>query len=216
MNDDLATRRSGNFCASENHRLMAGWDKQRLSRDYPEFEELYRAMKTLDKKPLVRDIKNSVCCDISGELINRTWQIIQDEIPPAGLVTYAREVANNGFYSRDPSLDFSTPHIRNGNEREEECMAKLSEKTGIDFVNTGDDQMHICIDGVGCTPDALVFDDLDLVVTGAEAKCKSPLIHTCNMLIKNNADLCKNAFDHFTQIQTSMLLTGADYWYFAN
>jgi hypothetical protein len=36
------------------------------------------------------------------------------------------------------------------------------------------------------------------------------------MLIKDNADLMRDAFDHFVQVQTAMLVTGVDKWYFAN
>lgn len=216
LSAELTSKRAGNFCASQNHRLMAGWDTEPTSRDYQEFEELHRAMQGMKIKPLLRHLKSIVSCDLSGELINKTWKIIQEEKLPLGLITYAQEKAVEQLFDHDPSLNFSTPHTRNGVERESECIAILSEKTGIDFANTGDDQMHLCVDGVGCTPDAIAFNDLSLIGTGAEAKCKSPLEHTKNMLIRNNQDLLTNAFDHFTQIQTTMLVTDTDHWHFAN
>lgn len=216
LSENILLARTGNFTASENHRLMAGWDKPAPSRDYEEFEELYSLMKNMDKKPLVGTVKECVGCKVTGDLLNKTWAVIQHKKPPQGLITYAEEKAIEEFFSPDPSLNFSTAHTRNGEEREGECMRLLSESTGLNFVNTEDDQVHIHADGAGVTPDGLVKDDLDLVETGAEVKCKSPLEHAKNMMIKNNADLMRDAFDHFVQIQTAMLVTGAEYWYFAN
>ena len=216
LSEKILLARAGNFTASENHRLMSGWDKESPDRDYPEFEILYSAIKTIGSKPLVGNLKNIVDCSVTGALIEQTWKIIQSEKPPAGLVTYAQEKAIEEFFDPDPSLNFSTVHTRNGEEREAECMAILAERTGLKFVNIGDDQAHIHVDGVGCTPDGIVLDALDLVDTGAEVKCKSPLEHAKNLLINNNDDLRINAFDHFVQIQTCMLVTDADRWYFAN
>jgi hypothetical protein len=216
LSEKILLDRAGNFTASENHRLMAGWDSPVPSRDYEEFHELHNVLKHFDKKPLVGEIKESVECKVTGVLLNKTWAIIQGEKMPQGLITYAEEKAIEEFFEPDPSLNFSTAHTRNGEEREGECMRLLAEATGLVFVNLDDDQVHIHADGVGVTPDGLVIDDLDLVGTGAEAKCKSPLEHAKNMLIKDNADLMRDAFDHFVQIQTAMLVTGASKWYFAN
>lgn len=216
LSNDLLLKRAGNFTASENHRLMAGWQEKKTPREFDEFKHIYRAIRHLDKKPLVGDVKNKVKCNVSGDLINLTWKIIQEERPPQGLVTYAQEKAIEEFFHPDPSLNFSTQHTRNGEEREHECMAMLSEKTGIEFVHTGGDQIHIHADEVGCTPDGLKLDELDLVETGAEAKCKSALVHAQNMMVKNNNDMKSNIFDAFVQVQTAMLVTGADHWYFAN
>ena len=216
LSEKILLDRVGNFTASENHRLMAGWDKPAPARDYEEFEELYSLMNTMDSKPLVSFVKESASCKVTSDLLNKTWSVIQSEKPPQGLITYAEEKAIEEFFAPDPSLNFSTVHTANGEERESECMRLLAEATGLDFVNLDDDQVHIHADGVGVTPDGLVIDDLDLVETGAEVKCKSPLVHAKNMLIKDNADLMRDAFDHFVQIQTAMLVTGASKWYFAN
>ena len=216
LSDKMLIARCGNFTASANHRLMAGWDKAAPDTSFPEFDQLYTVIKELDSKPLVGDIKNLFEFSVSGEMISKTWKAIQYEKPSQGLITYAEEKAIESFFYPDPSLNFSTVHTRNGEEREVECMALLSSATGLDFVNIGDDQVHIHSDEVGCTPDGIVLDDLDLVAIGAEVKCKSPLEHAKNILISNGEELKKNAFDHFVQVQTAMLVTGATQWYFAS
>ena len=218
LSEQLLIDRAGNFTASENHKLMAGWDKLKPSRDFDGFNSIYRVMRKLDKKPTVGDIKNLVddSCKVTGKLINDTWAVIQSEKPPVGLVTYAEEKAIEEMFTPDTSLIFSTQHTRNGEERELDCMELLSDETGINFVNTGEKQVHIHARGIGCTPDGIALDELDLVSTGAEVKCKSALHHARNLLINNNEDLRNDAFEHFVQIQTAMLVTGAKNWYFAN
>ena len=216
LSEETLINRAGNFTASQNFRLMAGWDAPQLNRDFDGFNEMYAVMSGLDKKPLISEMKGFVDMKVTGKLINDTWAIILSEKPSAGLITYAQEKAIEELFDPDPSLNFSTVHTRNGEERELTCMELLSDETELNFVRTGDNQSHIHIDQVGCTPDGVVLDELDLVVTGAEVKCKSPLEHARNLLINNNEDMKKNAFDHYVQIQTSMLVTGTDYWYFAN
>ena len=216
LSEEMLIKRTGNFTASQNFRLMAGWDTPQLNRDFDGFNEMYAAIKGLDKKPLVGEIKGLVEVKVTGKLINDTWAIIQSEKPSAGLVTYAQEKAIEELFDPDPSLNFSTVHTRNGEEREVACMELLADETGVNFIHTGENQVHIHADQVGCTPDGVATDELDLIYTGAEVKCKSPLEHAKNLLINNNEDLKKNAFEHFVQIQTSMLVTGAEYWYFAN
>ena len=213
LSEKLTEDRGGNFTASENHRLMAGWDKPA-----PEIGDvnIYSAIKEMGRKPLVGGLKEILDCEVTGALINQAWAAIQYEKPPQGLITYAEEKAIESFYSFDPSLNFSTVHTINGEEREVECMELLAKATGLKFINIGDEQVHISANGVGATPDGVVIDDLDLVETGAEVKCKSPLEHAKNMMIRNNDDLKNQAFDHFVQIQTCMLVTGASHWYFAN
>lgn len=222
LSEEMLLARAGNFTASENHRLMAGWDEPEQDRSFAGFEEAYKVMKPLyetgERKFLVRDMDDLIdfSVEVNGELIKKTLAVIKSEIPPTGLVTYAEEKAMETLFDFDPSLNFSTAHTRNGEERELECMEKLSEATGLAFLHTGDDQVHIHANEVGCTPDGVIFDELDLVQTGAEVKCKSPLIHAKNLLINTNQDLMDGAFDHFVQIQTAMSVTGTDYWYFAN
>ncbi|WP_341232415.1 YqaJ viral recombinase family protein [uncultured Methylophaga sp.] len=220
LSEEMLLERAGNFTASENFRLMAGWDAPDVDRDFMWFNDVYNVLKPLyesgERKFLVGDLDGKFVFKLSGELIQKTLNVIKSEIPPTGLVTYAEEKAMETLFDFDPSLNFSTAHTRNGEERELECMEKLSEATGLEFLHTGDNQVHIHANEVGCTPDGVIFDELDLVQTGAEVKCKSPLIHAKNLLINTNQDLMKAAFDHFVQVQTAMLVTGTDYWYFAN
>jgi hypothetical protein len=216
LSEKILLDRTGNFTASENHRLMAGWDKPAPSSDFYDFRELHDCIKHFNKKPLARDIKEAVDCTVTGDLINRTWAVIQHEKPPTGLITYAEEKAIEEFFNPDPSLNFSTVHTLNGEEREIECMERLSKRTGIEFINTGENQIHVHADGVGVTPDGIAIDDIDLIRCGAEAKCKSPRVHAQNMLIKTNSDMVEHAFEAFVQVHTGMLVTSLDHWYFSN
>jgi hypothetical protein len=163
----------------------------------------------------VRDLKERGIV-ANGKQIDEAWKWVQWFEPPAGLVTYAEEKAIESLFEPDPSLNWSTVHTRNGEEREPECMEMLADATGIEFVHTGDDQIHISEGDVGCTPDGLVFDDMDLVHTGAEAKCKSAPAHAKNILIETAEQMKAEAFDHYCQVQTQMMVTAADHWYFAN
>ena len=220
LSEQLLLDRAGNFSSSENHKLMAGWDDTPISRDFDEFAELYPVLNKSflagDKKPLIKDLESVTGVKFKGASVNQTWSIIRSEQPAQGLVTYAEEKAAEVLSKPDPSLTFSTVHTRNGEEREAECMRQLAKATGLNFVQTGEHQSHIHAHEVGCTPDGIVLDDIDLTKTGGEAKCKSIAIHLKNLLINNNDDLKENAFDHFVQIQTAMLVTSAQYWYFAN
>lgn len=220
LSEEMLLARAGNFTASENHRLMAGWDIPEPDRDFKGFKEVYAVIKPLfdagDRKFLVGDLADKFKFKLTGEIIQKTLAVIKAEIPPTGLVTYAEEKAMEMLFDIDPSLNFSTIHTQNGEERELDCMLKLSEVVGREFMHTGDDQIHVHSDEVGCTPDGVLFDEIDLIETGAEVKCKSPLIHAKNLLIDSNQDLMEAAFDHFVQVQTAMLVTGADHWYFAN
>jgi hypothetical protein len=217
---DMLLARAGNFTGSQNHRLMAGWSKPKPKLNI--FEGalvVYAAIKELQangEKILVGTINAHTGLKFNGAQIKSVQDIIKAEKVPQGLITYAQEKALEELFNVDPSLNFSTVHTRNGEEREIECMEILSEKTGIDFINTGENQAHIHVNGVGCTPDGIAIDDIDMIHTGAEVKCKSPLEHAHSLFINNTNDLKEQAFDHFVQCQTGMLVTGSDHWYFAN
>jgi hypothetical protein len=220
LSDSIIQDRAGNFTASEAHRLMAGWDAQKPKVDialFPNglFDDMAELMAEATTKPLVRDF-TAYGCKVTREMINQVWAWLKHYEPPAGLVTYAEEKAIESLFDQDPSLNWSTVHTRNGEEREPECMEMLADATGIDFAHTGDDQIHLSVGDVGCTPDGIVFDDFDLVHTGAEAKCKSAAAHAKNILIDTAEQMKAEAFDHYCQIQTQMMVTGADHWYFAN
>ena len=220
LSEQILIDRAGNFSSSENHKLMAGWDNAPLDRNFDSFSDLFNPLYSMvingKPKPLVSAMNEMLGYKVTGNDINQTWQIIKSEQPTQGLMTYAEEKAAEELSTPDPSLVWSTVHTRNGEEREEECMRLLAKATGLNFVQTGENQAHIHANGVGCTPDGIVLDDIDLTKTGGEAKCKSIAIHLKNLLINNNEDLKESAFDHFVQIQTAMLVTGAEYWYFAN
>lgn len=220
LNEGLINARRGIFTASENHRLMANWDAPVPSRDFDEFEIMYENIKPLYnqgvRKFLVGELKDNFDFKLSTDLINKTLAVIKSEKPTDGLVTYAQEKAIETFFDSDPSLIFSTVHTRNGEEREPECMRLLADATGLKFENIGEDQQHIISGYAGCTPDGIVMNDLDMIETGAEVKCKTPLEHAKNLLINKQEELLNHSIQHYTQVQTQMLVTDTDHWYFAN
>lgn len=216
---ELALERAGNFTASENHRLMAGWDTPEADRDFEGFESMYPVMK-LDyddgcRKFLVRDYKDLVTVKVSTEMISKTLAVIKGEAPPTGLVSYAQEKAVEEISEPDPSLYFETAHTENGNARELDAVAIFQQKTGITLHHTGENQIHIQSDGVGCTPDGVIIGAADMVDGGCEIKCKSPKHHAALLEVTDNESLKAAAFDHYVQIQTSIFVTGSDSWYFA-
>ena len=212
LSDELLISRSGKFTASENHRLMAGWDKPELP--VPYLIDEIDFFKDFSKKPLVQELIEILNYPVTGAQINEMWQWLQSQNPPQGLITYAQEKAMEELFYQDPSLNFSTIHTRNGNERELECVKRLAFETDLDFVNIGDEQKHISIDCVGGTPDGIVHEN-NKILTGCEVKCKSPLEHAKLLLLENSDDLKNEAFDHFVQVQTHMLVTNTEHWYFA-
>lgn len=220
LSEEMQIARIGNFTASENHRLMAGWDKPAAKNiaDFPELQSLYKVIKPLylegERNFLVGDLKEHAD-NVTGPNINEVKRILASEEPPTGLVTYAHEKAEEELYNLDPSLgNWSTVHTRNGEERELECMELLQDELNVKFDCIGDDQAHIQNNRVGVTPDGVKNDELGLIEWGVEGKCKSPHEHTNLLLISNNEDLKRDAFDHFVQCQTGMLVTNAKYWLF--
>jgi len=214
LSEKILIERSGNFTSSENHRLMAGWDIPKPKE--PTLICLEDEFKKMDKKPLVGFVKSEFEVDATGADVNELWAWVRWHDTPQGLITYAEEKAMETLFYQDPSLYFETVHTRNGNERELEAIEMLESATGLKFENTGKKQAHISVDEVGATPDGVVLGDDFSIVTGAEVKCKSPLVHAKNLLINNNDDLKRDAFEHYVQIQTQMLVTDTDHWHFAN
>jgi len=214
LTPELIEARRGNITASKAHAMMAGWDKPRPVDIFP--AAIYEWIAEAKRKPLVKEIKDVLECDVSGASINAAWAAYQFDKPSQGLLTYAEELACDELFEADPLVwDGSTVHMDIGNEREIEAMEKLIEATGLPFDKIGDDQIHVSVDGIGATPDGIVYDDLDLIVTGAEVKCRSPLHHARQLLITDNASLREHDPERYCQIQVQMYVTGADEWYSA-
>jgi len=60
-----------------------------------------------------------------------------------------------------------------------------------------------------------LLDEIDMPKSGCEVKCKSPVEHARLMMVNNNSDLLEIESAIYWQIQTQMLVTETDYWYFA-
>jgi len=211
LSEEIIEQRRGNITASEAHSIMTGWDTPRPTAEFP--TEIYDWIDNEKRKPKVGEIKPFMECDVNGKLIDAAWTAYQFDKPPQGLLTYAEQLACDELFENDPSLNFTTSHTENGNQREYDAMIRLSEATGLDFVKTGEDQIHLSENGIGATPDGIVYDDLDLIETGAEAKCRSPLHHARQLFINDNDSLIEHDFSRFCQIQVACLVTGADHWY---
>lgn len=213
LTPDLIEARKGNITASPAHRMMAGWDTPRPAGDFS--PELYDWI-AKHGKPKVGDVKDVLDCEVSGALINAAYAAVKFDQPTQGLLTYAEELACEELFEHDPMTDVSTRGMEFGNEREPEAVERLIEVTGLPFVNTGDDQVHISVGGIGCTPDGLVKDDLDLIATGAEIKCRTPLHHARQLFITDNDSLLEHDFDRFCQMQVSMSVCSCSTWYCAS
>lgn len=211
LTPELIEQRRGSITASAVHRMMAGWDTPKPTDAFE--TELYDWMARHDKKPLVGDVKGVLGCTVNGEEIKAAWKAYQFDKPSQGLITYAEELASDELFEHDPMTDVQTKAMEYGNEREPEAALKLIERTGLAFVKTGDDQMHIAVDGIGCTPDGIVYDDLDLIVAGAEIKCRTPHKHTQQLFIVDNKTLIEHDFDRYCQMQVSMHVCECDEWY---
>ena len=185
LSQEIFEARLGNITASNAHRIMAGWDVPKPDQYFP--EPILEWIEKHNKKPLVGELKGKVKCDVTGKAIEAAWKLHQWNTIPQGLITYAEELACEELFYQDPAqFDGSnTPHMVEGVEREIEAVEALNEHSGIDlnFVKTGEDQIHINVDGIGATPDGIVYDDLDLIVTGCEIKCRTPLHHARQLFI---------------------------------
>ncbi len=213
LSDEIINARRGNITASEAHNIMAGWDVPAPKVNYP--EPIYNWIAQNGVKPLVGAIKDEMECDVSSKAIEAAWKVWQHKKTPQGLITYAERLACDELFETDPSLfdGANNVHMENGREREDEAVAMLIESTGLPFTKIGEDQIHISVDGVGVTPDGIVYDELDLITTGCEVKCRSPLHHARQLLIEDNESLAEHDFARYCQIQVACHVTGADHWY---
>lgn len=214
LTPELILQRRGNITASEAHSIMTGWDIPRPTDFFN--VDLYDWMSEHKRKPLVKEASEVAGVKITSAENEAAWKAYRYDLPSQGLVTYAEKLACDELFDEDPSLEFTSAHMENGNERELEATELLIEATGLDFVKTGEDQMHVSVDGIGATPDGIVYDDMDLIFTGCEIKCRSPLHHARQILIEDNATLKELDFSRFCQMQVACLVSGADHWYSAS
>jgi len=216
LSDEILNQRRGSITASAAHRIMAGWDTPPPT-DYDTGVYEWLSKNQPEKRPLVSEIEESMGVKITGKL-NKAWDAYKFDKPPQGLITYAEELACEELFDPDPNAwnGEGSDAIKNGNEWELAAMEWLAEVTGVDFVKTGDDQIHLSDDGIGVTPDGIAYDELDLITTGGEAKCRSAIHHARQLAIKDNATLIELDFDRYCQVQVGMLVAEVDHWYSVN
>ncbi len=214
LSDEITKARRGNITASEAHAIMTGWDAKEPVDDFP--AEIFDWIKLNEKKPTVGVIKDAVKCGVTGKLIDAAWKMYQFQKPSQGLITYAETLACQELFYADPALQVSSQHMVNGNERELEATELLSKATGLNFVRTGDDQMHLSVNRIGATPDGLVYDDLDLIEAGGEVKCRSDLHHARQVFIEDNVTMMELDFARYCQMQVGCYVTEANRWYSAS
>lgn len=218
LSSEMLTARAGNFTASQNYRLMTGWDATPPKVDFEHADKVIRAVKSLliaEQKPLVGAVSELAGFKVSGDQVNQVKALIKYAEPSQGLVTYAQEKALETLFTPDPLENFSTAATRIGEEREVECIELLSDRLGVEFCNIGEEQIHLSVDDLGATPDGIVYNEFDLIETGAEVKCKTIKHHAEMLLVRNQEQLRRDHLDYYTQTQTQIEVTGASVWHFA-
>lgn len=218
LSEEIQEQRRGNFTGSDNHRLMGRIDSAPVDRTIPNFDDLYKVVKSLKsagrKKPLAGELKTNHDY-VNGPLINAVWSALAADEPPAGLVSYAKEKALEHFLAYDPESKVSTRAIELGNEREETAIQLLSDQIEVNFTYTGDDQIHIVRDELGSTPDGLELNDIGLFNSGAEVKCFDRPHHGEMCLIRSSADIERLNSPLWWQVTTGMYLADVDHWWVA-
>ena len=107
LSEDILIERAGNFTASENHRLMAGWDKPEPVihlddfGDKNVFDDFMSIITEMESKPLVKDFED-YGQKVTGKMINQAWALKLYNTPPQGLITYAEEKALETLFDFAP------------------------------------------------------------------------------------------------------------------
>jgi hypothetical protein len=128
---------------------------------------------------------------------------------PKGGITYAEEKAEEEL--TEGFIDgYKSQAMNDGSDQEPESMDHFMMLTGLTVTDHNDDQKFIKLGkNFGCTPDGIIDPD-----GGVEGKCPIAKTHMKYLrTIKNQQDLKKEMPAYYWQCQTSMLVTGAKYWY---
>lgn len=129
---------------------------------------------------------------------------------PKGGQTYATEVAVETLLT-GPEPGYSNDTMDRGNDIEPEAMEKFMEATGLKVEKYGDDQEFVELGkNIGATPDGRILPDGG--VEGKAPNAKTHFFYLTNL--KDANDLKKHCSNYYWQIQGSMFVTGATYWYF--
>jgi len=133
---------------------------------------------------------------------------------PEGAITYATECALEILTESQPERKSFGSAIDWGNQYEKEANEKFQEKFSIEVENYGEEQEFIKKgDDFGCTPDGLILKT-GIIEGGTETKCPDSKTHLFYLMNLNEYNFKKLCTKYYWQIQTSMYVTGASYWYF--
>lgn len=107
--------------------------------------------------------------------------------------------------------NFSNAYTEHGDEYESEARDKFIEATNYkvvetDFIDNGED---------GGSPDGLIMDRNNNIISGIEIKCPYvPVNHLNNFNIINKETFKKYRSEYYWQTQHLMSLTSTNFWYF--
>lgn len=211
LTPEIKEQRAGKVTGSQVDRIMAGWNEQPVVK--PETPELIKWIQTHQVKPAVKELKPIADFEVNTKLIDAAWKYCQSQRPPAGMLSYAHELACDELFFDDPSKEeFQTQDMINGHERELDAIEALEQKLGIEYLGTGDHQTHFSEGDCGVTPDGYSLGDLGLPVRGAEVKSRVAKHHAAQLKIKNNLTLCRLDFARYCQIMLGMHVLDVQIW----
>jgi len=218
----LDPRRKNYVTASQCHRVMAGFEKELAGRSMekpklPFFNDLADLINKEGKKPLVGECKDAgIKC--TGKDIAAVYDYIKSTTPvfSDGMFAVALEIAMFSFVEeRDDGI--VTADMKNGNDTELEAVSKLSDRTGIDFVNTGEEQAFFSRGSLGVTPDAVEYGEDFKIKSCGEVKCPKDTTHMGYLYrLHNQSDLLRYKPEYYWQAQCGLHVTGAEVYHWAS
>ncbi len=216
----LDERRKNFVTASQAHMVMAGFELEMEGRlmQRPEFPaaEAIESFIRENNKPLVSEMK-SMGISVTGKEINEVYKYVKATTPvfTRGMRSVAREIAMYSFLSnRDEQA--ITKDMERGNIQEGEAVTALSAHLGVEFDNTTDEQVFFSDACLGVTPDAVEYNNFDIVSCG-EVKNPKDTTHMRYLdSIHDQDDMLAECPDYYWQAQTGMLVTGTSRYHWAS
>ena len=132
----------------------------------------------------------------------------KDEFPK-GAETYALDKAVESLTAESDS--YTNESMERGSDKEVEGVEYFMDITGIEVIKYGKQQEFIELGkDVGATPDGIILPD-----GGIEGKAPNSKTHFFYLTnLKTIEDLKRHCKNYYWQMQGSMYVTGAKYWYF--